>query len=291
MISKSLSKRRWNKKILILGGGYIGNYLQEYLKDYYSCELIRKSDVNYQDHRAFTKYLLNKDIGLVINAAGFTGRPNVDEAELRKEECWNLNVLIPLNINKSCNNIGVKYYHISSGCIYNGYHTKFTEKDKPNFGLFDTSSFYSKSKHGFELMSRELNNKIIRVRMPISPDDNPRNYLNKIFKYDNLIEFKNSKTYIPDLCIFIDNLIQHDSVQMTTGQDIYNVVNSAPLFTSEVCKLMESYGMANKNWSFVDISQLDINAPRSNCVLSSEKANKVYKMRTETEIINEVYER
>lgn len=291
MISKSLLKKKWNEKVLILGGGYIGNHLQEYLKDYYSCNLVRKSDLNYHDHRVLMRYVSNNNIGLVINAAGFTGRPNVDEGELKKSECWDLNVDIPLNINRSCNDVGVKYFHISSGCIYDGYSKNFTESDEPNFGLFNESSFYSKSKHAFELMSREMSNKIIRIRMPITPDDNPRNYLNKILKYDNLIEFKNSKTYIPDLCIFIDNLIQYDSVQLTTGQDIYNVVNSEPLWTSELCKLMKSYDVNNENWSFVDISKLDIKAPRSNCVLSGEKANKVYKMRTESEIIKEAYGR
>lgn len=291
MISKSLSKRKWDKKVLILGGGYIGNYLQEYLKDYYSCNLVRKSDLNYHDHRVLTRYLLNNNIGLVINAAGFTGRPNVDEGEVKKSECWDLNVAIPLNLNRSCNNIGVKYFHISSGCIYDGYSKHFSEQDEPNFGLFDRSSFYSKSKHAFELMSKGMSNKIIRIRMPITPDDNPRNYLNKILKYDNLIEFKNSKTYIPDLCIFIDNLIQYDNLNPTLGQDIYNVVNPEPLWTSDLCRLMGSFGVCNNKWSFVDIKDLDIKSPRSNCVLSSEKSNKVYIMRTESEIIKEVYER
>lgn len=291
MISKNSSKKKWNEKILILGGGYIGNNLHEFFKNYYTCNLVRRSDLDYHDIRILNQFILNNNIGLVINAAGFTGRPNVDEGELKKSECWNLNVTLPLNINKICNSIGVKYFHISSGCIYDGYSKHFTELDEPNFGLFDGSSFYSKSKHAFELISKDMSNKIIRIRMPITPDDNPRNYLNKILKYENLIEFKNSKTYIPDLCIFVDNLIQYDNLNPIFGQDIYNVVNPDALWTSDLCKLMGSCGVRNTKWSFVDISQLDIKAPRSNCVLSSEKANNVYKMRTESEIIKEVYER
>jgi dTDP-4-dehydrorhamnose reductase len=291
MTSKNLLKKRWDNKILILGGGYIGTHLENYLKPIYDCEILQSSNVNYQNKETLSKYILNKDVRLLINCSGFTGRPNVDEGEFKKEECWDLNVTSPLRINNLCNKLGVKYYHISSGCIYNGYSKHFTEIDKPNFGLFDVSSFYSKSKHAFELLSKEMDNKIIRIRMPITPDDNPRNYLNKILKYDNLIEFKNSKTYIPDLCIFIDKLIQSDNLKPTLGQDIYNVVNPKALWTSDLCQLMGSLGVRNHKWSFVDMQDLDIKAPRSNCVLSSEKANKVYKMRTESEIIKEVYDR
>jgi len=285
MTSKLSWKKPWNERILIIGKGYIGTYLHDKLSQY--DRMIRSSkELNYHNVSILSKFLLNNDIKIVINCSGFTGRPNVDEAEIKKEECWELNVISPLKLNRICNKLGVKYIHISSGCIYNGYDKEFTETDKPNFGLFDHSSFYSKSKHAFELMSNNLDNKIVRIRMPITPDENPRNFLVKIKNYDNIISMVNSKTYIPDLCKFIKNLMDIDTEGFWQGQDIYNVVNPNPLDTLQIAKRMIEADWANKNWKFVDLKDLNIIAPRSNCVLNGEKANKIYQMLSESEIID-----
>ncbi len=247
--------------------------------------------MDYHDSKKLSKFILNKDIAIVINCSGFTGRPNVDEAELKKDECWHLNVISPLSINTLCNKLGIKYIHISSGCIYDGYDKVFTEDDVPNFGLFNISSFYSKSKHAFELMSKHLDNKIIRIRMPICNDlDNPRNYLKKIIEYKNLINYVNSKTYIPDLCDFISCIIVKSGLSWN-GQDIYNVVNPNTYNTREV---VEHLNVMNEgNWdkldpNWVNLEELAIVAPRSNCILNNEKANAIFKLHSEYEIMNMV---
>jgi dTDP-4-dehydrorhamnose reductase len=227
-------------------------------------------------------------VSTVINCFGFTGKPNVDEAEAKKDICWELNVVTPLNVLNTCNNIGIKYIHISSGCIYSGYKREYLETDTPNFGLFDESSFYSKSKHAFETLSQENDLKIIRIRMPICYDiNNPRSYLSKIMKYPNLIDMINSKTFIPDLCGFVESLMVN--CESWKGQDIYNVVNQDPLTTYDVIKILND---GNKgNWNNLDprwiaLCELDTVAPRSNCVLDNTKASKFYKFKTETEFMN-----
>jgi UDP-glucose 4,6-dehydratase len=285
MTSELLSKK-WNEQILILGKGYIGYYLYNSLSEHQRI-IVSSEDLNYHDISTLNKFLLNKNISLVINCSGFTGRPNVDEGELKKEKCWELNVVSPLKINRLCNKLDIRYIHISSGCIYNGYDKEFVEDDKPNFGLFDYSSFYSKSKHAFELMSSNLDNKIVRIRMPITPDTNPRNFLTKIKNYDNIISMVNSKTYIPDLCNFLKNLIDIDKVGFWGGQDIYNVVNPNPLSTHIMASFMIGANYHNENWNYVDLKDLDIIAPRSNCVLNGDKANKIYQMREEEVILKD----
>lgn len=275
-----------SKSILILGNGYVGNKLYQHLDDGgYSVSLFEAKTSGYHDRKTFWRLLLNMEPDLVINCSGFTGRPNIDQAEELKEECWKYNVENPLQIAELCNSFGVKHIHISSGCIYNGYDKEFTEEDKPNFGLFDESSFYSKSKHAFEIMSSKYPSKILRLRMPITGDDNPRCYLSKIRQYPNLIDFVNSKTYIPDLCGFVMALIESD-VEWK-NQDIYNVVNSAPLSTKVVTELMFMAKKHNPDWKFVDISEIPIVAPRSNCVLDNSKADSIYLLRTEFEILVE----
>ena len=78
----------------------------------------------------------------------------------------------------------------ATGCIfhYDEAHpiggTKFTEDDKPNF----FGSFYSHTKGMVEQMLKSYSNVcVLRVRMPISDDLSPRNFLTKISKQAGLL--------------------------------------------------------------------------------------------------------
>jgi dTDP-4-dehydrorhamnose reductase len=278
-----LKKPDKKPEILILGKGYIGIALLFGLWER-PAYIISAADVNYHDPITFRRWVLGNGIQTVINASGFTGRPNVDQAETEKELCWKLNVQSPIQINRTCDDLGIRYIHISSGCIYNGYNKEFMEEDKPNFGMFDYSSYYSKTKHEFELLSSDFDNKILRVRMPVSGINEPRNYLSKLLKYDNLINFRNSKTYIPDLCKFVDALLD---TKNWVGQDIYNVVNPNPLNVSEIMKVFVKNNLVNPKWKIIPLDKLDTLAPRSNCVLDSTKVQTIYKMRDEMDVIEE----
>jgi len=261
--------------VLIIGAGYVGNNLYEWMnKEIHNHKLwlVARKALDYADQSDLRKFILNNDIHYIVNCSGFTGRPNVDEGELKKKECWDLNVVIPLNISNTCKQLGIKYIHISSGCIYSGYDKVWTELDEPNFGLFDQSSTYSKSKHAFETLSDY--GCIVRVRMPFCNNYNPRSFLTKIHKYDQLINFKNSKTYIPDLCRFIEYLI-NNKVDLSAVNTI-NFVNPQALDTMQVTDLMSANGLDNPKWAYVDPKLLNMLAPRSNCVLSISKLKSLF---------------
>jgi dTDP-4-dehydrorhamnose reductase len=289
-LEPSSKKNTILSKILILGNGYIGNYLNNYLTTQgHEVKIVDSSDLNYHDRRTLWMELVaHYDPSLVINCSGFTGRPNIDEAETKKDQCWHLNVTSPMQCAELCAKAGKHYIHIGSGCIYTDYDKEYTEEDAPNFGLFSNdSSFYSKTKHAFELMTTHLPIKIIRIRMPISGLNDSRSYLSKIKKYDKLIDYKNSKTYIPDLCIFVNKLISNPNTHWDK-QDIYNVVNPEPLDTKALAEIMNSYKEGNPNWEFVPIDEIPIVAGRSNCILNNEKAMKIHPMRSEKLILQEV---
>jgi dTDP-4-dehydrorhamnose reductase len=262
------------KKVLILGDGYVGRNLFRYTKDTQDVEyqIHSRSTLDYTNISLLNKYIINNDITHVVNCFGFTGRPNVDECESRKEECWKLNVTLPLQISNLCQIRCVSYIHISSGCIYSGYDKQYTEEDKPNFGLFDESSFYSKSKHAFETMNQF--GVVIRVRMPFCNELVDRSYLTKILKYDNLIDYTNSKTYIPDLCEFVKYIINNKTHYTSIGT--INFVNPGALSTTEVVDLLKDKNKVNPNWKFVDVKDLNLKAPRSNCVLSIDKLQTLF---------------
>lgn len=288
MTSKNLSKKNTKRtNVLILGAGYVGTELYTHsAKENIHYFLKSKKELDYGNEAALCKFILNNGITHIINCAGFTGRPNVDEGEQKKKLCWRLNVELPLKISNVCKTLGIEYIHISSGCIYSGYEKKFTETDDPNFGLFDTSSFYSKSKHAFETLNDY--GCTIRVRMPFSNGLHERSYLTKILKYDNLINYKNSKTYIPDLCNFIEYIVEHNIATNTIG--VINFVNPQAEDAVFVTEIMKAYNLENKNWKFVDIKDINIIAPRSNCVLSIDKLKTMFPnfyIQTEKSAINQ----
>lgn len=291
MTSKTSSKKNTHPpKILILGSGYIATHLRTALTNSgFIVKMISSKTVNYHDEKIFWRELnFEFDPDFVVNCSGFTGRPNIDEAEGKKKECWELNVASPCRCAELTTKVGKRYIQIGSGCIYTGYDADFTESDEPNFGLFnDESSFYSKTKHAFEVMTSHLPISIIRIRMPITALHDDRSYLSKILKYDKLIDYKNSKTYIPDLCEFVATLIKKKE-ELPYEYNIYNVVNPNPLTTSEVVDIMKKHNKHNPNWSFVGIENIPIIAGRSNCVLDDSKIKQFIKMRDERDILEEV---
>ncbi|CAH9096114.1 unnamed protein product, partial [Cuscuta europaea] len=121
----------------------------------------------------------------VFNAAGVTGRPNIDWCESHKTETIRANVTGVLTLADVCREHGLLLVNFATGCIfeYDAAHPQgsgmgFKEEDKPNF----TGSFYSKTKAMVEELLTEYDNVcILRIRMPISSDlKNPRNFIGKI---------------------------------------------------------------------------------------------------------------
>ena len=260
--------------ILILGNGFIGSRLYGYLKSSSQIDrvvVLAKSDIDYTDPRLIYDYISNRmkngRFDVVINASGYTGVPNVDACEKEKDLCWKLNTEVPVMLEQTCKDFSARFIHISSGCIYDGYDKTWTEDDVPNFGLFsDRSSWYSKTKHAAETVLNIDSTVVLRISMPFTKDNTPRNYINKILKYDKLINYPNSVTCIEDLNEFILK-----SIIDNIPPGIYNVVHDEPVMAKDVQLLLCEHGLYNEKWEFVDISKIDIVANRSNCMLSDRK--------------------
>ena len=85
----------------------------------------------------------------VFNAAGVTGRPNVDWCESHKVETIRTNVVGTLTLADACREKGLVLINYATGCIFEydsshplGSGIGFKEEDTPNF----IGSFYSKNK-------------------------------------------------------------------------------------------------------------------------------------------------
>jgi dTDP-4-dehydrorhamnose reductase len=257
-------------KILILGKGYIGNYLA-ITEEHINHEIIHisKSDLNYEDPNIFKDFLEKEPnkFDWIINCSGYTGKPNVEACEYNKEICYHYNVTVPLYITKVANSFQIPIIHIGSGCIYDGYSQDYTEEDLANFGADSQfSSFYSKTKDTFEKLSEHLERYIFRIRIPFNGIPEPKNYIWKLLHYDNLISQPNSVTNIDDLRTFVYKFIEK---QRSLG--IYNVTNKGYIEAKEVVEILKSYGLNNPKWTFVSVPEANFKVGRSNCILDTSK--------------------
>ena len=168
----------------------------------------------------------------IFNAAGLTGRPNVDWCESHKHETIRGNVIGVLTLVDVARERGIHVTNFATGCIYS-YDSEhkiggagFTEDDAPNFD----GSFYSLTKGMVERMVREYNNVLqLRLRMPIDADlQNPRNFITKIANYERVVDIPNSMTVLEEL---IPMAVQGAKRGLT---GVYNFTNPGAISHNEV---------------------------------------------------------
>ena len=267
--------------ILILGGsGYIGQAYQKFFNDnriqYLS---LKRIDVDYTNPAILTEALRANKTEFLINAAGYTGKPNVDACEINKSECLNGNASLPGQIAQACAAARVPWGHVSSGCIYTGSRpdgSGFTETDPPNFTFRQNNcSFYSGTKAlGEEVLIGAHNVYIWRLRIPFDYRDNSRNYLTKLMRYQRLLDATNS---ISQLQEFVAASWACWEKHVPFG--IYNITNPGQITTREVVGHIIKSGLLLKNYQFFDNESEFMNTvaktPRSNCVLDSSKLSTV----------------
>lgn len=261
--------------ILILGRGYIGNALFSRLSivGEYNVDWKSKAEIQYDDKRCLSNYI--KDAyDIIINASGYTGRPNVDACEDNRDDTWYYNVTIPGIIADTCMEHNIKLIHVSSGCIYDGYDKPYTEQDEPNFGIKQpNSSWYSKTKHASELRLAGTGAHIMRIRMPFCSTTSGRNIMIKLLNYDYIINQKNSVTNVEDFANFIKSFISTPTELYSSG-GIYNVVNPQPVSTAIIINALREHGIENPKWEYIELKELydmHTTTSRSNCVLSDSK--------------------
>ncbi|MDA1208459.1 MAG: sugar nucleotide-binding protein [bacterium] len=251
-------------KVLIFGAkGYIGSQFLSLFGD----EAIASS-IDIADATAVAAALEKHKPDVVINAAGKTGKPNIDWCEDHKEETIHSNVTGPKVLLEECGKRNIYWVHMSSGCIYEGDNggSGFTEEDIPNF----TGSFYSKTKGEIDQYLNQFPVLILRIRMPFDGSGNPRTLIAKLKKYDRVLDVPNSITYIPDFLAAAKALIE----KKATG--IYNIVNPGAMSPYQI---MEKYrDIVDPSHMFEKLTLDDlpsvVKAGRSNCILNCEKLSK-----------------
>ena len=289
--------------ILLLGAsGYIGtafaNELQRRKRDFQS---VSRGRMDYSRFDLLVEFLKSKRPEFVINAAGYTGKPNVDACENAKADTLAGNTLLPQTIAHACAAVGIPWGHVSSGCIFSGAKIVengrarveknmakpearaaaekspekirgFTETDTSNFSFRDLPcSFYSGTKAlAEEAISGVGRSYIWRLRIPFDEFDNARNYLSKIQRYPKVYDNVNSISHRAD---FVRACL--DLWELRAPFGTYNVTNQGFITTRQVVEMIEKILKPGRRFEFWrDDGEFYAQAaktPRSNCAMDVSK--------------------
>src|SRR5271154_4689028 len=289
--------------ILLLGAtGYIGEaFARELARRKTDFIPLSRKQVDYTRFDLLLEFLKAKKPGFIINAAGYTGKPNVDACELHKADTLQGNTLFPQTVAHACATFGVPWGHVSSGCIYSGAKiiengktraekdfTKpelrapvekssqaihgFTETDTPNFSFRDgPCSFYSGTKAlGEEAIAGIGQSYVWRLRIPFDEFDNARNYLSKVQRYPKVYDNVNSISHRADYAKACLDLWENRA-----QFGIYNVTNPGWVTTREVVKMIEQILKPGRKFEFwandEEFYKVAAKTPRCNCVMDVSK--------------------
>ena len=263
--------------IVILGGsGYVGSAFRKLFEaENISYASLSRTDCDYTDVGILRKCLADLRPEFLINCSGYTGKPNVDACEVNKAACLFGNAVLPGRIAQACEQSGVPWGHVSSGCIYTGCHADgsgFTELDRPNFTFRQNNcSWYSGTKAlGEEILTECSDVFIWRIRIPFNNQNGPRNYLSKPLRYERLLDVRNSLSHLDEAVAAC-----WECWQKRVPFGTYNVTNPGSVSTREVVDLLRKYKFQDRKFSFFEnedeFMSVAARTPRSNCVLDSTK--------------------
>jgi len=289
--------------IVLLGGsGYIGQSFAQDLRERQQPFIApARKELDYTRYDLLLKFLRETKPSFLINAAGYTGKPNVDACEEAKADTLTGNTLLPQTVAHACLAAGMPWGHVSSGCIYSGAKVGagdtiriekdlskpelkslartnpgaihgYTETDEPNFTFrHPPCSFYSGTKAlAEEAIAGVGQSYIWRLRIPFDELDNSRNYLSKIQRYAKVYDNVNSISHRGD---FVHACLELWERRAPFGA--YNITNPGFVTTRQVVEMIARIRKLNRSFDFwqndEEFYRVAAKTPRSNCVLDVSK--------------------
>jgi UDP-glucose 4,6-dehydratase len=253
-------------KVLVFGRGFLGHRFARDL----SGAVLDPADI--ADEGAVRSALEQHRPDAVINAAGKTGRPNVDWCETHQAETYRSNVEGALVVARQCARAGAYLLHLASGCIFYGPSPSpggWREDDFAN-----PKAFYSRTKYAADLVLSKLPNVgVARLRMPIDHEPGDRNLITKLARYPKVIDVENSVTFVDDLVNVAAALVEKRAAGM------FHVTNPGTMRHRDLLALYKELVDPRHVVELIPEEQLVAlglaDVGRSNCILASQNLSKV----------------
>ena len=273
-------------KILIFGGnGWIGAQFVEIIKKQDLKFKIGKSRVD--DEITLLNEINEYEPTHIVSFIGRThGKINekvystIDYLEQEGKLYENIrdNLFSPLLLSDICKIRNIHFTYLGTGCIFkfdeehpfgkeeNG----FIENSLPNF--FGSSYSIVKGFTDRLMKLYESNTLNVRIRMPITGENNPRNFITKITTYEYICSIPNSMTVLPELLPLVLDMMKNK----ITGT--INLTNPGLISHNEILEMYKEIVNPKFTWkNFTKEEQSKIlYSDRSNNFLDTRKLQALY---------------
>jgi UDP-glucose 4,6-dehydratase len=310
--------------ILLLGAtGYIGQaFAIEMHKRGLAFVPLTRSTIDYTRFDALFHYVRTTRPEFVVNAAGFTGKPDLETCEIYRAETVQANTLLPQTVARVCYLTKTPWGHVSSGSIYSGakvrqnggvqvvrdlnqpeirrhfdtapeHFTGFAESDEPNFSFRSPPcSFYSGTKALAEEALRWYGESYVwRPGMVFGESDHPRNFLSTVQRTARIPDGANSFSHQGEFVRACLDLWQGHAPFGT-----YHIANAGVMTGREVAetvqRILKVEQPSDSDRDRPETSPSDIQTPQANYILDTAKLVAAgVKMRPIQEAIRESLEK
>ena len=186
--------------------------------------------------------------------------------------------------------LGIHYTYLGTGCIYtydeehpyeeelNG----FKEDSKPNF----FGSSYSIVKGYTDMLMNMFNTTVlnVRIRMPITDEIHPRNFITKITSYKRICSINNSMTVLPDLLPIMIDMCD----KKITGS--VNLTNPGLISHNDILEMYREIVDEDFKWDNFNIDEQReiLESERSNNFLDTRKLELLYKVKYIKDSVREI---
>jgi dTDP-4-dehydrorhamnose reductase len=169
------------------------------------------------------------------------------------------NLYSPLTLAILSKKYNIHYTYLGTGCIFEYENNKkmFNEEDTPNFFGSGYSVVKGYTDRLMHLFDNVLN---IRIRMPITNMNNPRNFITKIISYTKICSVENSMTVLPELIPIIIDLAKNKQI------GTINLTNPGVITHNEILEMYKEIIDPEFKWVNFTIEE-------QNQILASKRSN------------------
>jgi len=180
------------------------------------------------------------------------------------------NLFAPISLGILCQQRNIHLSYLGTGCIFDGTNNSFGyfEDSIPNF----FGSSYSVVKGYTDQLAHILPMLNLRIRMPITSNKSPRNFITKITSYEKICSIPNSMTVLETFYpIWYDLMSKNE-----TGT--FNCTNPGLISHNEILELYREIVDPDFKWTNFTIQEQDqiLKSKRSNNYLNTDKITNKY---------------
>lgn len=264
-------------RILFYGSrGWIGQQFCEYLQT-------RNIDIIHGESRVDNISAIEREITIVkpTHIVSFIGRTSgggintIDYLEQPGKLVENVrdNLFSPIVLGLICQKHNIHLCYLGTGCIFNydeNHNTEngYTEEDVPNF----FGSSYSTVKGFTDRLMHLIPVLNLRIRMPITSQNHPRNFITKITNYEKICNIPNSMTVLTDFFPIWYDMLLNNKI------GTYNCTNPGTIEHNEILEMYRNLVDNNFTWQNFTLEEQNkiLASGRSNNFLDTNKIQREY---------------